>query len=151
MAPSVKGPVGLDRAYEAFCSMVDETKVKLGEAPTESNARWDFTQELITHAWYCLAQEAGAGSQRQYAMVGLLVPDLLFARIDHLTPAAFAASLDTQTLENWHGIRRLLADRTMKIVLRMPAAVRIVMERLQAEVHLHRPMAEIFAEVADAR
>ncbi|MBB5760030.1 hypothetical protein HNR00_004770 [Methylorubrum rhodinum] len=142
---------GLDRAYTAFCVMVGVLKAEFGAVPAEPEARAEFVEELIMEAWYSLAEQVDAASDRDYALIGPLVPDLVSARLDHVAPEAFAATLDAQTLATWHRICDLLVDRTMTPVMTASEVAEIVKKRIWAEARLHQPMADMFAESADAR
>lgn len=79
------------------------------------------------------------------ALMILIIPDLLFARLNWVSPLELLGRLGPGSLENWNEAMRLIEKKqTWNTAVPIPDPFDIVDMRMIAEIAQHRPVSEFY-------
>lgn len=146
--------LGRDRFKQVYVLFIDHIyKLHLAglEVPKSHKKQFHFMMEIRSHAFDALLWSLLPHDNSVMAMLALHIPDMIFARMDHLPPENFVASLGSGSLEAWDEAMRLITHKlNWNASVTIGDALDIVQMRLSAEACQHLPMSDFFRGAAHA-
>lgn len=145
------GSTGLVAVYKLFDNRMEELHLAGLEVPETWEGQYHFVWEVRSQLFDALAMIAFPHDDSVSALMTLIIPDLLFARMDHVAPINLLKCLGPGSMENWNEATRLIEkQQSWNTAVTISDALDIVDLRVNAEIGLHRPVTQFFKGAAYA-
>lgn len=138
----------LEHSYKKFRFSIYEMQAAGWTVPDNDEGQKLFLKFLNKKASEALVQVVRPRNNSVEAATDLFIPDLVFARMDHIPASQFIGSMCPTSLNSWDMLSTLLSyDQDPRLPLCNFAAFNIVDRRMTKEMLDHRPLNEIFIDI----
>ncbi|TNC06264.1 hypothetical protein FF100_34780 [Methylobacterium terricola] len=138
-------PKTLVEVYMRFCDRMDELRLAGMKVPKNAEGQQYFIWEVRSQVFDALILSMPPACESIGALMSLTIPDLFFARLDHVHASKFIDNVGPGTLANWdEAVRLNMVGKQWNTAISVNDALDIVQLRLDTEIVQHQPVVHFF-------